>query len=100
MKISPGKPNAISHITLIKSMDKKALFKISPVTGKKHQLRIHLSGLGFPILNDRVYPELLEEKTPDFSAPLQLLAEKIRFKDPLSGRNVSYTSERRLACQD
>jgi tRNA pseudouridine32 synthase/23S rRNA pseudouridine746 synthase len=100
MKISPGKPNAISHITLIKTMDKKAFFKMSPVTGKKHQLRLHLSGLGFPILNDRVYPELLEEKTPDFSAPLQLLAEKIRFKDPLSGRNVSYTSERRLACQD
>ena len=100
MKVAPGKPNAVSKISMVKTRGKKALFKLSPVTGKKHQLRLHLSGLGFPILNDRVYPELLEEKTLDFTAPLQLLAEKIRFKDPLSGRTVSYASERHLVWQD
>lgn len=97
MKVVPGKPNAISNISLIETRGNKAFFELSPVTGKKHQLRLHLSGLGFPILNDRVYPELLAERNVDFTAPLQLLARKIRFKDPLSGRMVSYESDRRLS---
>jgi tRNA pseudouridine32 synthase/23S rRNA pseudouridine746 synthase len=100
MKVIPGNPNAISKISLIKTKGEKALFKVSPVTGKKHQLRLHLSGLGFPILNDRVYPKLIEEKKLDFTAPLQLLAKKIAFKDPLSGKKVSFSSDRHLAWQD
>lgn len=100
MKVVPGEPNAVSKISMVKTRGDKALFKVSPVTGKKHQLRLHLSGLGFPILNDRVYPELLPEKKVDFTAPLQLLAEKIQFKDPLSGKKVSYTSDRHLVWLD
>ncbi len=96
MKTAIGKPNAVSKISLVRSRDNRAFFQLSPVTGKKHQLRLHLSGLGFPILNDRYYPELLPEKKKDFSAPLQLLARKIRFRDPVSARQVTYESERRL----
>jgi tRNA pseudouridine32 synthase/23S rRNA pseudouridine746 synthase len=100
MKVIPGKPNAVSKISMIETRGEKALFKVSLVTGKKHQLRLHLSYLGFPILNDRVYPKLLPEKNLNFKAPLQLLAKKISFKDPLSGRKVSYVSERHLVWQD
>jgi tRNA pseudouridine32 synthase/23S rRNA pseudouridine746 synthase len=96
MKTVTGTPNALSTISMIEAKGNKALFKISPVTGKKHQLRLHLSGLGFPILNDRYYPKLLPETKPDYSAPLQLLAKKIQFKDPVSGKQVSYESDRRL----
>lgn len=96
MKTTPGKSNAVSKISLTKLRGDRALFQLCPVTGKKHQLRLHLSGLGFPILNDRYYPELLPEKKGDFSAPLQLLARKIRFRDPVSARQVTYESERRL----
>lgn len=96
MKTAPGKPNAVSKISLVRSKGNKALFQLHPVTGKKHQLRLHLSGLGFPILNDRYYPLLLPEEKRNFSAPLQLLAGKIRFRDPVSKRQVTYESERRL----
>jgi tRNA pseudouridine32 synthase / 23S rRNA pseudouridine746 synthase len=96
MKTAPGKPNAVSNIFLVRSKDNKALFQLHPVTGKKHQLRLHLSGLGFPILNDRYYPVLLPEVKRNFSAPLQLLAGKIRFRDPVSKRQVTYESQRQL----
>jgi tRNA pseudouridine32 synthase / 23S rRNA pseudouridine746 synthase len=96
MKTTPGEPNAVSKISLVRSRKNRALFQLCPLTGKKHQLRLHLSELGFPILNDRVYPELLPEKKGSFTAPLQLLAGKIRFRDPVSGRQVTYESERRL----
>ncbi len=96
MKTVPGKSNAVSNISLVRSEENRALFQLCPVTGKKHQLRLHLSGLGFPILNDRYYPTLLAEKKNDFSAPLQLLSRKIRFRDPVSKRWVTYESKRRL----
>ncbi|MBU3954667.1 MAG: pseudouridine synthase [Proteobacteria bacterium] len=96
MKAVPGTPNAVSNIDLVESRGNRALFRLSPVTGKKHQLRLHLSGLGFAILNDRYYPKLLPERKDDFSAPLQLLARKIQFTDPVSKKQVRYESERRL----
>lgn len=96
MKTAPGIPNAVSDITLKGSMGNTALFHLHPVTGKKHQLRIHLSTSGFPILNDRYYPDLLPEEKRDFSAPLQLLARRLQFCDPLSARTVTYESERQL----
>ena len=97
MKTAPGKPNAVSKISLVRSRGDRALFQLRPVTGKKHQLRLHLSGLGFPILNDRYYPVLLPEKKGRFSSPLQLLSRMIRFRDPVSARQVTYESERRLS---
>ncbi len=96
MKIVPGKSNAVSKISLVRSKENRALFQLRPGTGKKHQLRLHLSGLGFPILNDRYYPTLLPEKKGDFSAPLQLLSRKIRFWDPVSEKWVTHESELRL----
>ncbi len=98
MKEAPGKPNAISKISLIRTMENRAVFKLKPVTGKKHQLRLHLAGSGFPILNDRYYPELLPEKKNDYSAPLQLLARRLEFRDPISGIQMRYESHRQLCC--
>jgi tRNA pseudouridine32 synthase/23S rRNA pseudouridine746 synthase len=66
------------------------------LTGKTHQLRIHLSGLGFGIQNDRYYPELQEEREDIFDAPLQLVAQRLRFTDPLSCQQREFESERRL----
>ena len=96
MKKVLGRPNAISKISLVRSHKKRALFQLMPLTGKKHQLRLHLSELGFPILNDRVYPVLRPKAEINFSAPLQLLARKLQFQDPVSGLRVTYESERRL----
>ena len=96
MTSTPGEPNAISKITLLKCSGNRALFQLQPITGKKHQLRLHLSGLGFPILNDRYYPKLLPERKNVFSSPLQLLARKVKFRDPISGKQMTYESNRRL----
>jgi len=96
MTICPGKINARSRIRLIGITGVKARFRLFPLTGKKHQLRLHLSGLGFPIVNDRCYPTLLPEQPDDFRRPLQLLSRAIEFKDPVSGRLMSFTSPREL----
>ena len=96
MTTVPGPSNAMSQINFIRSKNNRALFKLHPVTGKKHQLRLHLCELGFPILNDHYYPVLLPEKKDEFSAPLQLVARTLSFRDPVSGRQMTYESEYRL----
>jgi tRNA pseudouridine32 synthase/23S rRNA pseudouridine746 synthase len=96
MKTCEGEVNARSRIRLIEVKGTQARFQLCPITGKKHQLRIHLSGLGFPIVNDRYYPTLLPEMPDDFNLPLQLLSRKIEFKDPLTGQKMSFKSLRNL----
>jgi tRNA pseudouridine32 synthase/23S rRNA pseudouridine746 synthase len=96
MKTGSGRANAHSAIDLVEVKGERALFTLQPLTGKTHQLRIHMSGLGFGILNDRYYPELQDEREDDFDTPLQLVAKALRFKDPLSGRNREFASERGL----
>jgi len=96
MQTSEGTINARSKISLIKRKGRQALVQLSPVTGKKHQLRIHLSGLGMPIAGDRYYPSLLEKAVDNYQRPLQLLAKKIEFQDPISGVTMSFESKREL----
>jgi tRNA pseudouridine32 synthase/23S rRNA pseudouridine746 synthase len=96
MKTVPGVVNARSVINLVKVKGETAHFTLKPQTGKTHQLRLHMSGIGFGILNDRYYPELQEESLDNFETPLQLVAQGVRFKDPLSGREREFVSERTL----
>lgn len=96
MRIVPGIANARSRIELVEVKGYLGRFELNPVTGKTHQLRLHLSSLGFGILNDRVYPELLPARDDDFARPLQLLAKHLRFRDPVSGNWVEVISGRDL----
>jgi tRNA pseudouridine32 synthase/23S rRNA pseudouridine746 synthase len=96
MQVVPGVPNARSVIHVVEATGNRGRFHLRPLTGKTHQLRLHMSGLGFPILNDRVYPTLLPESADDFDRPLQLIARKLRFRDPVSGRVMEFESEREL----
>jgi len=96
MKTVAGRTNARSAISLVETRGELARFNLMPLTGKTHQLRVHMSDLGFGILNDRFYPELRAEGEDDFDAPLQLVAKKLRFRDPLSGRIREFESERGL----
>lgn len=91
-----GPPNARSLIRLVEQRDGAARFQLTPVTGKTHQLRVHMSGLGLQILHDRLYPQLMPQRPDDFDRPLQLLARRVRFRDPLSGRLLEFESARRL----
>jgi tRNA pseudouridine32 synthase/23S rRNA pseudouridine746 synthase len=96
MKTAPGRSNAHSIINLVEAKGEKARFILQPLTGKTHQLRLHMSGLGFGILNDRYYPYLQDEREDDFETPLQLIAQELRFRDPLSGHLREFTSDRQL----
>jgi tRNA pseudouridine32 synthase/23S rRNA pseudouridine746 synthase len=96
MQVVPGIPNARSVIHLVEAIGNRGRFCLRPLTGKTHQLRLHMSRLGFPILNDRVYPKLLAESADDFDRPLQLIAKKLRFRDAVSGRVMEFESEREL----
>lgn len=96
MRVVPGIPNARSVIRLVEVHGTRGRFHLRPITGKTHQLRLHMSGLGFPILNDRVYPELLPESADDYGRPLQLIAKRVRFRDPTSGKEMEFTSEHEL----
>jgi len=93
MRIVPGAVNARSAVLLDEINGNRARFRLRPITGKTHQLRLHMSGLGFGIINDRVYPDLLPERDDDFDAPLQLIARRLSFHDPISGRLMEFESE-------
>ena len=81
-----------------------AHYSLTPLTGRRHQLRAQLNALGLPILGDRIYPRLWPEPAadapPDYSHPLQLLAREISFTDPLSGAPRHFVSGRQLALAD
>lgn len=72
-------------------------YALEPVSGRKHQLRVHMAALGAPIVGDRLYPDLLEAADDDFSRPLQLLAKSLAFVDPIDGTQRGFESGRRLA---
>jgi tRNA pseudouridine32 synthase/23S rRNA pseudouridine746 synthase len=96
MRTVAGVVNSRSLIHLLKMNGSRGYFHLKPVTGKTHQLRLHMSGLGFRIINDRLYPDLLPEQDDDFGQPLQLLAKQIAFRDPVSGKTVEFSSEQAL----
>jgi len=98
-KVVAGAVNARSRISLVGWADNRAHFLLYPLTGKKHQLRVHMSGLGLSIMNDRYYPELLPKREDDFDKPLQLIARRVSFVDPLSGTRMEFESERKLLFQ-
>ncbi len=97
VKEEPGEPNSETRIVLQEARNGQALLKLSPVTGRKHQLRVHCMALGMPIVNDPIYPTLLPENTDDFDKPLQLLAKSVAFLDPVTGDLRSFTSPRSLS---
>lgn len=103
--VEEGEPNAESLIELLGTGTsaghfagtKVARFRLSPHSGKTHQLRVHLAALGLGILNDPFYPTLLDLAPDNYARPLQLLARSISFNDPITGLPVSYTSKLELA---
>lgn len=91
-----GTPNAQTRIEVASASGPWWRYALFPVTGKKHQLRVHMAALGAPIRNDDFYPTLLERDPSDFSRPLQLLARALSFVDPLSGSQREFVSARTL----
>lgn len=83
---------AESIIECIAQTQTKALFSLSPITGRTHQLRLHMQHIGFPILNDRFYPSLQPKQPDNYQSPLQLLAKSLSFIDPITQKEETYES--------
>ena len=93
-----GEPNADTLIELIEVSQPWAKYRLTPGSGKKHQLRCHLNALNIPIRNDQIYPVLTpyQEYDLDFSKRLQLLAKEIHFTDPLTQEARAFFSKQAL----
>ena len=92
-----GEINARSEIRVLEKRDKLARFELKPITGKTHQLRLHLGLIGSVIVGDRLYPEFQPPSDPpNYDNPLQLLAKRLSFTDPLSGNRLDFESRFQL----
>ena len=91
-----GTPNALTHIQVLEVKGNLARYQLKPVTGKRHQLRVHMNALGLPILGDGIYPVLTPEGQIDYENPLQLLAKSIEWLDPITQEVRRFDSQREL----
>ncbi|MFJ4370249.1 RluA family pseudouridine synthase [Streptomyces chartreusis] len=92
-----GEPNAVSRVELLEHHNGLARYRLLPSTGQTHQLRVHMSALGVPILGDPLYPVVTGPVADgDFRRPLQLLARVLEFTDPVTGREHRFVSSRLL----
>lgn len=87
-----GVPNAETFVEHLGD----GLYRLTPQTGRTHQLRVHMASLGLPIAGDPLYPAVVDVAADDFATPLRLLAQTLAFDDPLTGVHRSFTSARTL----
>ncbi|WP_063004754.1 RluA family pseudouridine synthase [Nocardia salmonicida] len=91
-----GEPNAETEVELVEHRDGLGRYRLRPHTGRTHQLRIHMNGLGVPILGDDFYPVITDKPVDDYTRPLQLLAASLEFTDPVSGVPRRFETQRTL----
>ena len=96
MEAVEGKSNSETLIEVLEHQDGVARYQLKPITGKKHQLRAHMAALGIPILNDLIYPVHQAADQNDYEKPLQLLAQRIDFIDPITEKLRSFETKRQL----
>lgn len=96
-EVVPGAPvNAETLVELEERRGDLAVYRLTPRTGRTHQLRLHLRDLGAPIVGDPLYPVDRHVDIDDFTEPLQLLASELAFTDPVDGAVRRFVSPRRL----
>ena len=100
MREGEGEANSRTRIEVLSSGGEWWRYALFPVSGRKHQLRVHLAGLGAPIRHDPYYPDLADQAPDDYGRPLQLLARGLSFVDPLSGVQRTFESLRLLESSD
>lgn len=96
-EVVPDAPvNAETLVELESRQGDVGVYRLTPRTGRTHQLRLHLHGLGIPIIDDPLYPTARDIEVGDFSRPLQLLAAELELTDPYDGTNRRFESARSL----
>ena len=89
-QIESGEPNAETFVEPLGA----GRYRLTPRTGRTHQLRLHMASLGVPIDNDPLYPNVIDVAPGDFTAPLRLVAHRLEFDDPLTGEHRRFVSSR------
>jgi tRNA pseudouridine32 synthase / 23S rRNA pseudouridine746 synthase len=99
MEAITGEANSKTVIDVLEHNNGYARYLLKPITGKKHQLRAHMAALDIPILNDLIYPVHRAPEQDNFDQPLQLLAKKIAFKDPITSQTRVFETALKLKTQ-
>jgi tRNA pseudouridine32 synthase/23S rRNA pseudouridine746 synthase len=98
----PGVPNAQTRIEVagnagnagnVPGAEDCQVYRLHPKTGKTHQLRVHMNGLGLPIVGDDLYPKVIDRPYDDFSSPLHLVARTLEMEDPFTGAQWKFESK-------
>ncbi|WP_367068543.1 pseudouridine synthase [Oryzisolibacter sp. LB2S] len=92
----PGAPNASTAMDILEQSGRWARYRLEPLTGKRHQLRVQMAALGLPLCGDAFYPEVNDPPEGDYSNPLQLLARSLTFTDPVTGQARHFESRLQL----
>lgn len=92
----PGAPNSFTQMELLEHNAHWARYLLKPVSGKRHQLRVHMAALGLGLKGDGLYPVVDDAPEGDFSRPLKLLAQSLSFKDPITGSVREFVTQRSL----
>jgi tRNA pseudouridine32 synthase/23S rRNA pseudouridine746 synthase len=97
MQKVPGESNSETVIDVLVRGEHAWRYALQPLTGRKHQLRVHMAALGAPILGDTLYPALRDGDTAAAGQTLQLLARRLAFVDPVDGRKREFHSGFKLS---
>ncbi|OKZ56653.1 MAG: RNA pseudouridine synthase [Clostridium sp. 26_21] len=90
MAVNKNGKNAITHIKVLKRFDKYTLLQVNIETGRTHQIRVHLSHIGYPIVGDYTYSNGKNE----FDVSGQCLhAQKLEFKHPITQKDMCLEAE-------
>ena len=91
-----GTPNSWTQMQLLEHNQRWGRYLLQPVSGKRHQLRVHMAALGLGLKGDGLYPVVGDMPEGDFSRPLLLLAKELSFQDPITGQMRCFTTRRSL----
>lgn len=92
MQEGPGTPNSETVVEVKEQNGEFWRYALYPVTGKQHQLRVHMTALGASICNDPFYPQVFKDVQDDYANPLKLLAQGLRFVDPVTQQERTFES--------
>ena len=78
-----GKP-AVTHFEVVREVGGYAMLRVRLETGRTHQIRVHLSAIGYPVYADPLYGEAVPDRR------LWLHAERLSFDHPVSGEALDF----------
>ena len=87
MAVDKNGKEAVTHFKVIKRYNKYTYIKVKIDTGRTHQIRVHMSNIGYPIVGDIVY----SNGKNDFGIEGQMLhAKELEFKHPITGKLMHF----------